>query len=336
MLRSILPIVGADPALAQALSQTGNRDIAMPRGLVPPALALLAGAGAAAGGAAAGPGAPGGAEAEAGEGDSAAHSGPGGEQARPLAVAVTATGRGAEELAAALGSYLPGEAVDVFPAWETLPHERLSPRSDTVARRLRVQRRLAHPAEFPPLRILAMPVRALLQPIAAGLGDLAPVRVRLGDAVDLEALERDLAGAAYSRVDMVERRGEFAVRGGILDVFPPTDPRPSRIELFGDEVEEIRTFSVADQRSLEPVGEVYAPPCREILVDERVRARARGLVKDLPGAVDMLDRIAAGSAPEGMESLAPALVDMVPVLDTLPADARIALVEPERVAQRAD
>ena len=198
MLRSILPIVGADPALAQALSQTGNRDIAMPRGLVPPALALLAGAGAAAGGPAAGPGAPGGAEAEAGEGDSAAHSGPGGEQARPLAVAVTATGRGAEELAAALGSYLPGEAVDVFPAWETLPHERLSPRSDTVARRLRVQRRLAHPAEFPPLRILAMPVRALLQPIAAGLGDLAPVRVRLGDAVDLEALERDLAGAAYS------------------------------------------------------------------------------------------------------------------------------------------
>ena len=87
MLRSILPIVGADPALAQALSQTGNRDIAMPRGLVPPALALLAGAGAAAGGPAAGPGAPGGAEAEAGEGDSAAHSGPGGEQARPLAVA---------------------------------------------------------------------------------------------------------------------------------------------------------------------------------------------------------------------------------------------------------
>lgn len=129
MLRSILPIVGADPALAQALSQTGNRDIAMPRGLVPPALALLAGAGAAAGG----PGAPGGAEAEAGEGDSAAHSGPGGEQARPLAVAVTATGRGAEELAAALGSYLPGEAVDVFPAWETLPHERLS-RAPTPSR----------------------------------------------------------------------------------------------------------------------------------------------------------------------------------------------------------
>jgi len=235
-----------------------------------------------------------------------------------------------------IGGGVDGGAVDVFPAWETLPHERLSPRSDTVARRLRVQRRLTHPAEFPPLRILAMPVRALLQPIAAGLGDLAPVRVRLGDAVDLEALERDLAGAAYSRVDMVERRGEFAVRGGILDVFPPTDPRPSRIELFGDEVEKIRTFSVADQRSLEPVGEVYAPPCREILVDERVRARARGLVKDLPGAVDMLDRIAAGSAPEGMESLAPALVDMVPVLDTLPADARIALVEPERVAQRAD
>ncbi|MDO4888728.1 MAG: transcription-repair coupling factor, partial [Actinomycetaceae bacterium] len=324
MLRSILPIVGADPALAQALAQgRDNRDLAMPRGLVAPTLALLAEAGAteAGGSSATGPGARESTEATGGA---------------PLTVAVTATGRGADELAGALRAYLPADSVEVFPAWETLPHERLSPRSDTVARRLRVQRRLAHPEEFAPLSVLVMPVRALLQPIAVGLGDLVPVRVRTGQTIDLAQLERDLAGAAYNRVDMVERRGEFAVRGGIVDVFPPTDAHPSRLELFGDDVEEIRTFSVADQRSLEAADELYAPPCREILLTEAVRERARGLTGALPGAIDMLDKIASGIAPEGMESLAPALVDMTPVVATLPPGARVCLIEPERVSQRAD
>ena len=62
---------------------------------------------------------------------------------------------------------------------------------------------------------------------------------------------RRLAGAAYSRVDLVEKRGEFAVRGGIVDVFPPTEEHPVRVEFFGDEVDEIRAFAVADQRTLE-------------------------------------------------------------------------------------
>ena len=307
-LRPLLAIISQDPALAEAYADGGQyRDLAMPRGTVPPALAYLAG------------------------GKRSSKKGP------SLHVAVTATGRGAEELAGALRAYLPADSVAVFPAWETLPHERLSPRSDTVAQRLLVQRRLAHPEEFAPLSILIVPVRALLQPIAAGLGDLSPVRLAVGDRIDLVQLENDLVGAAYSRVDMVERRGEFAVRGGIIDVFPPTDSHPSRIELFGDDVDEIRTFSVADQRSLESVSEVYAAPCREILLTDDVRQRARDLIPTLPGAVDMLDSIAAGIAVEGMESLAPALVEkMVPVVTTLPADARLYLVEPERVTQRAE
>lgn len=259
---------------------------------------------------------------------------------RPV-LAVTATGRAAEELAAALRCYLPGDAVVEFPAWETLPHERLSPRSDTVGRRLAVLRRLAHPdaedGPTGPVRVVVAPVRAVLQPVVRGLGDLEPVSLRAGQQADLEEVVDGLVGAAYSRVDMVERRGDFAVRGGILDVFPPTRDHPLRVELFGDEVEEVRAFSVADQRSLDVVPEgLWAPPCREVLLTPEVRRRAEALKADLPGAVDMLDKIAAGVAVEGMESLAPALVDgMQPLTDLLPKGSHVVVVDPERVRSRA-
>ena len=173
---------------------------------------------------------------------------------RPVVLAVTATNRAAEDLTQALGAFLPEHAVAEFPSWETLPHERLSPRSDTVGRRLATLRRLAHPGSDGtaegPLSVVVAPVRSVLQPIARGLGDLAPVHLQVGQAYPLEQVVEALVGAAYTRTDLVERRGEFAVRGGVLDIFPPTHDLPLRVEFFGDEVEEIRPFKVADQRSL--------------------------------------------------------------------------------------
>mgnify|MGYP001678294700 CR=1 FL=1 len=207
LLSALLPIVAADPAISSALGQSGNRDLAMPRGLVPPVLALMGGARGAGG--------------PLGSNAARSHTEP------PLTVAVTPTGREADELVGALRAYLPGETVELFPAWETLPHERLSPRSDTVARRILAQRRLAHPEDFAPLRVLVMPVRALLQPIAEGLGELKPVRVRTGDVVDLESLERALVDAAYSRVDMVEGRGQFAEASSTSFRPPTPGPRAS-------------------------------------------------------------------------------------------------------------
>ena len=253
----------------------------------------------------------------------------------PLLV-VTATGREAEETALALRSYLPADDVAVMPAWETLPHERLSPRADTVAQRLSVLRRLAHPEEGGAIRVLIVPVRALLAPVIAGLGELEPVQLAPGLTVGLEETARRLEAAAYTRVDMVESRGEYAVRGGILDVFPPSEPRPVRVDFFGDEIDEVSSFAVADQRTIETLGAVTATACRELVLTDAVRERAAALVDAVPGAADMLEKISQGIAVEGMESLAPVLVEaMVPLLD-LVGDRLTVLLEPERVRKRAE
>ncbi|BCW05167.1 transcription-repair coupling factor [Arthrobacter sp. NtRootA1] len=261
----------------------------------------------------------------------------------PVVLAVTATGREAEDLTAALASYLPADSVATFPSWETLPHERLSPRSDTVGRRLSVLRRLAHPetSTAAPLRVVVAPVRAVVQPIVAGLGDLVPVTLQVGQERSFTDVVRALSDAAYARVDMVTHRGEFAVRGGILDVFPPTEDHPIRVEFFGDEVDQMRWFAVADQRSLSAPGihhptELHAPPCREILITPSVMSRAAKLKADMPAAADMLEKIAGGIAVEGMESLAPVLVDaMVPFVEQLPAGSLSVVIEPEKVRTRA-
>src|SRR3954471_147930 len=250
-------------------------------------------------------------------------------------VVVTATTREAEDLASALGAFLTPDRIAVFPSWETLPHERLSPRSDTVGRPRAVLRRLAHPEPgdpaYGPLSVVVAPVRAILQPLTKGLGDLVPVALRAGDESPLEDVVDALVAAAYTRTDLVERRGEFAVRGGILDVFPPTEEHPVRIEFWGDTVEEVRWFKVADQRSLEIADHgLWAPPCRELLLTEDVRARARELAAELPGVAEMLSKVAEGIAVEGMESLMPVLLEgtggMQSVLDVLPARSLVVLV----------
>ncbi|MFD5032428.1 transcription-repair coupling factor [Streptomyces sp. NPDC058220] len=262
------------------------------------------------------------------------------EAGRPV-LAVTATGREAEDLAAALRSLLDPDTVVEYPSWETLPHERLSPRSDTVGRRLAVLRRLAHPVRDDPsagpVSVVVSPVRSVLQPQVKGLGELEPVALRTGESADLNEVTEALAAAAYARVELVEKRGEFAVRGGILDVFPPTEEHPLRVEFWGDDVEEIRYFKVADQRSLEVAEHgLWAPPCRELLLTPEVRERAAALAELHPELGELLGKIAEGIAVEGMESLAPVLVDdMELLLDVLPKGSMTLVCDPERVRTRA-
>ena len=262
---------------------------------------------------------------------------------RPV-LAVTATTREAEQLVAELGDVLEPEKIGYYPSWETLPHERLSPRSDTVGRRLAVLRRLCHPGtsgsttgpSTGPLSVVVAPVRSLLQPQVKGLGDLTPVELAVGESADLEDVVAGLAGAAYCRVDLVERRGEFAVRGGIVDVFPPTEEHPLRVEFWGDEVEEIRSFAVADQRTIAAETRLWAPPCRELLLTDEVRARAAELGRQHPELREFTDKLAQGIAVEGMEALIPALVDELELLvDLLPAGTQVLVLDPERARARA-
>ena len=258
-------------------------------------------------------------------------------------LAITATSREAEGLAAALECVVPGAEIIEFPAWETLPHERLSPSAETVGKRIDALRRLKawsapEQVEGRQHLILVASVRAALQPLADNLTDLEPITVTAGGrGYDLTAIGRQLVDLAYSRVDMVTRRGEFAVRGGILDVFSPIEEHPVRLEFFGDEVEQLKYFSVADQRSIgEPLTTTQFPASREMLLSETVRQRAREMQHEFPSIGGMLAKISEGIPVEGMESLAPVLVDkLVPLTDYLPEDAAIAVLSPERVSSRA-
>ncbi|HNA99539.1 MAG TPA: CarD family transcriptional regulator, partial [Marmoricola sp.] len=256
-----------------------------------------------------------------------------------IVLAVTATVREAEDLTTELLDVVGPDQVALYPAWETLPHERLSPRSDTVGNRLAVLRRIKHPGTAPgtgPLQVVVAPVRSVLQPQVKGLADLRPVEVRAGQEIEMEQVVVDLVAAAYSRVDLVEKRGEFAVRGGIIDVFPPTEEHPLRVEFFGDEVDEIRSFTVADQRTVEVVDRVWAPPCRELLLDDQVRQRAAALGEKHPQLREITDKLAEGIAVEGMESLAPVLVDEMEMLtDLMPERTTVLVLDPERVRTRA-
>nr|WP_218870550.1 transcription-repair coupling factor [Herbiconiux flava] len=265
------------------------------------------------------------------------------ERGLPAAMlVVTATGRESEKLRESLASFMPDADIIEFPAWETLPHERLSPSAEIVGKRIDALRRLStwQQADAAPRRpiVAVASVRAALQPIASNLADLEPVHLEKGArGFDLSALSLQLVELAYSRVDMVTRRGEYAVRGGILDVFPPIAEHPYRVDFFGDEVDEIRAFSVADQRSLpDAVGAVDLPPSRELLLSEGVRQRAREMQHEFPSLAGMLEKIGAGIPVEGMESLAPALLDeLVTVAHYLPDGAAVAVLSPERVATRA-
>ena len=308
LLSGLLDVVVGDPALARTLDtpEVPTLDLSAPQGLRPFVIAGLA------------------------------------RKGRTV-LAVTATGREAEDLVAALEALLPPDRVAMFPSWETLPHERLSPRADTVGRRLAVLRRLAHPsptdATIGPLDVVVAPVRSILQPQVPGLGDLVPVELQQGEEIPggLDAVVQRLVDISYARVELVEKRGEFAVRGGILDVFPPTDEHPIRVELWGDTVEEVRYFKVADQRSLEVARHgLWAPPCRELLLTPEVRARAKALAAQHPELVEILDKIADGTPVEGMEALAPVLADELRLLiDELPASTSVVVCDPEKVRTRA-
>lgn len=269
-------------------------------------------------------------------------------------VLVVPSGRDALESLESIRDFYNGDPKDIanLEAWETLPHERLSPRADTVASRMAVFRRLKHPQSgedsksgksskngmFSPIRVLVMPVRSLIQPVVKGLCNVEPLVFECGNEISIEVATKRLVENSYNRVELVMNRAEFAVRGGIIDVFPPTMDHPVRIEFFGDEIDAIKQFHASDQRTYgKNINSVWATPCRELQLTKDIQKRAKSLIGKIPNAQDMLESIANAIPVEGMESLIPALVDnMEPVENLLDKNAIILVSDLEKCKRAAN
>jgi transcription-repair coupling factor (superfamily II helicase) len=252
---------------------------------------------------------------------------------RPLVV-VTPTTQDAERLAHDLRAYLGEHEVDLFPAWETLPFERVSPSVETMGRRLETMWHLSSGTNMP--AVLVAPIKALLQRLGPHVEETEPIVVGRGDTIDPQALLESLVGLGYRREYQVEHRGEVAIRGSIIDVFPPTADVPVRIDLWGDEVDRLSEFSVHDQRSTIDVDEVLLVGCRELRPTEEVRMRAEELMRTEPWGRDQWERISQGLTFDGMESWLPFLSDDEHLLaDLIPADALVVLMEPRRMRDRS-
>jgi transcription-repair coupling factor (superfamily II helicase) len=254
-------------------------------------------------------------------------------QSRPLLL-VTPSSRRAEELTQELATYIGADHIELFPPWETLPHERLSPKNDTVAARFKVLHRLA--SKKPP-RVVVTSIRGLIQPIIASVLEAKLPTLEVEKTVSMSELINSLSFLGYTRTDLVERRGDFAVRGGIIDLFPPDLEHPVRVDYFGDEIEELAYFTVADQRTYAPViGELTIYPCRELLLTDDVKDRARYLAAEFPQLTEICSKIAEGMSVDGMESLIGILnTELESLISFMPAEFHIILIDQPRITSRA-
>lgn len=245
---------------------------------------------------------------------------------------VTTSTRRADEITAELKDLLTNSAVCNFPPWETLPHERLSPKSDTITERFKTLNAITSGSS----KVVVTSIRALLQPIIKN--DLATTKILISKGLDyeLETLVRDLARFGFNRVDLVERRGDFAVRGGIVDIFPADQEHPVRIDYFGDQIDEISSFSISDQRSISAILSLAIYPCREIIIDEKIKLKAQQLGDRYPQLRELTEKISEEIYFEGIESLAAGLIeDYNSLIDYLPPKTQIWFIDQPRIISRS-
>lgn len=197
-----------------------------------------------------------------------------------------------------------------LPAWGTLPFEHVSPNQVTMALRAEALHRLQ---TGEPGTIVIASVRAATQRLSPSI--VTPIVVRSGIEHGFEHLVAELTVHGYHRTDRVEARGEYAIRGGIIDVFPAQGSDPHRIEFWGDEIDEIRTFAVGSQRSVDTVTSAEIFPARELRPDPGVREKAEQLLTDHPWAAETWERIAAGITFQGIESWLPWFAEETSALD---------------------
>ena len=240
----------------------------------------------------------------------------------------------AEALAADVGAFLGQDRTALLPAWEALPYEGISPAPEVAARRARAIARLR---EAKGSFALVAPPIAAMQGLIPTLGTLPGAELVAGRELPPDALAERLVELGYVRADVVEHRGEFAVRGGVVDVFPGTERRPVRLEYWGDEMESLREFSPSSQLSTARVVSAHVGPVRELVPDAELRALAQERAGGYPDRFrDGLQRIADGLHPEGMETFAPLLFDHLPTpAELLPDGSWVVVTQAARTLGRA-
>ena len=193
-----------------------------------------------------------------------------------------------------------------LPDWETLPYERFSPHQDLVSERLSVLWQLKNGL-----------ADALFVPVATAMQRLAPAPfllgrtfwLKTGQRLDIAALRQNLVEAGYSAVSNVVAGGEFAVRGGIVDLFPTGSDTPYRIDLFDDEIDSIKTFDPDSQRTVAPVSEIRLLPAHEFPTDDAAqkifRSRFREEVNGKPNAAAVYKAVSGGQFGAGVEYYLP-------------------------------
>ncbi|WP_447906985.1 transcription-repair coupling factor [Stenotrophomonas geniculata] len=240
----------------------------------------------------------------------------------PLLV-IARDNHGANQLEADLQTLLGGDPalpVVAFPDWETLPYDRFSPHPDIISQRLSALHRL------PSLKrgLVIVPVQTLLQQLAprsyviGGSFDL-----KVGQRLDLEAEKRRLESAGYRNVPQVMDPGDFAVRGGLLDVFPMGSDEPLRVELLDEDIDSIRAFDPESQRSLDKVESVHMLPGREVPMDEASIARVLAALRERfdvdTRRSSLYQDLKSGLAPAGVEYYLPLFFERTATLfDYLP------------------
>lgn len=252
-------------------------------------------------------------------------------------------------LADDLGSLLPGKNILLFPVWQLLPYQVLATGREIASRRLKVLDQVCSGERV----VVVVSIEALMRRLtppeiyrAAGF-DLA-----VGHRQELDNVAARLTGLGYQRADQVEGPGQFSLRGGILDVYPPVAERPYRVEFFDDEVDSIRTFNLATQRSEDKLKKFRITPASELVIPgelyqeaaDKVTEEYQGQLKKLtrsgmPGAnrqlaetfSEILERLQAGVFFSGIEQFLPYLYpEQATLIDYLPGNAIMIMDEPQR------
>lgn len=217
-----------------------------------------------------------------------------------------------------------------YPAWDCLPYDRLSPTAGIAAQRMATLTRLAQrkPGDGPVLVVTTVSA-AMQRTPPKSVTTLAGFDAKVGHDLDIQALERYFAANGYVRASTVSERGEFAVRGGVVDVFPPGFAEPVRLDMFGSELESIRTFDPETQRSTGQMKAVALAPVSEALLDKEAISRFRTGYLNLfgaPGDDPLYATISEGARRQGMEQWLPLFYDGLDTLfDYLPDQAQVFL-----------